>query len=240
VFETERQASFLTTGGLIAVHSLARDRDAIWDAMKRREVYGTSGPRILLWFDLLNPPGSRGKLAPMGSEVAMGSEPIFQARAVGSFEQQPGCPDYALESLEPDRLDRLCKSECYNPGDARRQIARIEVVRIRPQVSADEDIAQLIDDPWRSFPCSGDPAGCVVTFSDPEFARLGRDTLYYARALEVPKLGINAGNLRCERDEAGRCLETHPCPGPEGSDDDCLAPHEPRAWSSPIWIDYAS
>jgi hypothetical protein len=237
VFETERQASFLTTGGLIAVHSLGRDRGAIWDAMKRREVYGTTGPRILLWFDLLNPPGSRGRKAPMGSEVAMESEPIFQVRAAGSFEQLPGCPEYALESLAPDRLAHLCKGECYNPGDARRPITRIEIVRIRPQISPDEDIATLIDDPWRSFACSGDPSGCVVTFSDAEFPRLGREALYYARAFEAEKPAINAGNLRCERDAEGRCLAVHPCPGPAGRDDDCLAPQEPRAWSSPIWID---
>jgi hypothetical protein len=237
IFETERQASFLTTGGLIAAHSVGRDRDAIWDAMQRREVYGTTGPRILLWFDLLNPPGSRGKKAPMGSEVEMGGEPIFQARAVGSFEQQPGCPSYSLESLEPERLQHLCKGECYNPGDARRPITRIEVVRIRPQRSPDEDIGELIDDPWRTFACSGDEEGCVVTFSDPDYARDGRETLYYARAFESTALAINAGNLRCTRDEAGNCLETRPCPGPDGARDDCLAPHEPRAWSSPIWID---
>jgi hypothetical protein len=175
----------------------------------------------------------------MGSEVEMGSEPIFQVRAVGSFEQQPGCPKYALESLEPDELQRLCKGECYNPGDARRAITRIEVARILPQITPDEDVASLIDDPWRTFPCSGDPAGCVVTFSDPEYAKLGRDAVYYARAFESIKPGINAGNLRCERDDAGRCLQINPCPGPAGRDDDCLAPHEPRAWSSPIWVDRA-
>ena len=67
----------------------------------------------------------------------------------------------------------------------------------------------------------------------------GRNALYYARVFEEPKLGINAGNLRCTRDATGECVEVNPCPGPEGRDDDCLAPHEPRAWSSPIWVDHA-
>jgi len=240
VFEAERQASFLLTGGLVAVHSEGRDRDAIWDAMQRKEVYGTTGPRLLLWFDLLNPPGSRGRAVAMGSEVAMSSEPIFQARAVGSFEQQPGCPAYAETSLGAERLETVCKNECYHPGDQRRPITRIEVVRIRPQTSEGEDPLQLIDDPWRSFECDQDPAGCVVTFTDPEFASRSRDTLYYVRAFEAQKPGVNADNLRCKRDAAGKCIEVELCPGPKGAEDDCLAPHEPRAWSSPIWVDFDS
>jgi len=237
-FEVERQASFLVTGGLVGVHATGRDRDAIWQALERREVYGTTGPRILLWFDLVNPPGSRGETLPMGSEVAMDAPPIFSVRAVGSFEQQPGCPEDAAAALGDERLAYLCKGECYNPGDSRRPITRIEIIRIVPQASPAEDVGELIDDPWRVIECEPDPVGCAKTFIDPEFLELERDIVYYARAYEAPKPGINAGNLRCERDAEGNCTEIHPCPGSEGDADDCLAPHEPRAWSSPIYVDF--
>jgi len=233
--EAERATSFFVTGGLVAVHSQGRDRDSIWNAMEQKEVYGTSGPRILLWFDLLNPPGSRGTTIPMGGEASMSASPIFQVRAVGSFEQEPGCPDSSLNALDPARIDRLCRGECYNPSDQRRAISRIEVVRIRPQIRHGEPVADLIEDPWRVLDCDPDPTGCAATFTDPDFQTSGRDALYYVRAIETPSPAVNADNLRCERDETGRCISVHACLDVPNSDD-CLADTEQRAWSSPIFL----
>ena len=237
LFEMERQASFFLTGGLVATHANGRDRESIWEALQRRETYGTSGPRILLWFDLLNPPGSRGRSVPMGAEVEMGTAPIFQVRAAGSFAQKPGCPDYATGALSPEEVTRLCKGECYNPSDERRKITRIEVIRIRPQAQAGEPIAPLIEDPWRSFACDPDPAGCAATFTDPEYAVLERDTVYYARVIEDARPTINGGGFRCENDTDGNCTRITLC-GTDDATDDCLSDSEPRAWSSPIYVDW--
>ncbi len=235
LMEMERQASFFLTGGLVAAHAEGRDRGSIWEAFQRREVYGTSGPRILLWFDLLNPPGTSARNLPMGGEVTMDATPIFQVRAVGSFEQAAGCPEYASHALGPERVESVCKGECFNPTPRRRPIQRIDVVRIRPQARPGERIAPLIEDPWRSFECDDDPTGCAVTFQDPEYAESGRDAVYYVRAHEAPALAINAAGIECEWDDEGRCLEVELCRG--DASDDCLAEHEPRAWSSPIYLD---
>ena len=234
VFETERQASFFLNGGLAAVHSTGRDRDSLWSALERKEVYGTSGPRILLWFDLLNGPGSRA--LPMGSETALNRNPIFQVRAVGSFEQKPGCPPDAAEAMGEGRLARLCQGECYHPSDQRRAITRIEVVRIRPQTSAGEDVAPLVEDPWRVLPCPGDPSGCTVAFSDDGFVPSGRDAVYYVRAIEEKSPAVDADPLGCTYDESGRCVSVEPCFG-RPDEDECLADTEHRAWSSPIFVD---
>jgi hypothetical protein len=242
--EAERQASFFMTGGLAAVHATGRSRAAVWNALERKEVYGTSGPRILLWFHLLNAelPDGTYHPVPMGSEVSLREAPRFEVRAVGSLEQKPGCPDFAVTALTPERAAELCRNECYHPSDERRLVTRIEVVRIRPQGAPGEPVAGLIEDPWRVLPCAPDPAGCVARFDDPEFATGARDAVYYVRAIEEPSPVVNAKNLRCRTDAEGNCLEVRPCYGDwrTPDDDDCAEPSEERAWSSPIFVDYAA
>ncbi len=233
LLDIERQSSFFLTGGLVAVHSEGRHRGAIWEGLQRKEVYGTSGDRILLWFDLLNgPDGPR----PMGSVVEMAGPPRFTVRAVGASAQQDGCPSFVGQELTGERLQFICKGQCYNPGDTRRAITRIEVVRIRPQVRPDEPVDALIEDPWKRLACPPGSPTCTVSFTDPEVAPGGREVIYYVRAIQEPTLAVNAANLRC--DPEGTC---DPCFGDYRTpyDDDCLAPNEERAWSSPIFVDFA-
>ncbi len=232
---TERQASFYVTGGLVAVHAEGRDRDAVYDALERREVYGTSGDRILLWFDLLN---ATSGTAAMGSEASVSGVPRFRVSAVGSFDQNPGCPVSVHGALDAARIESVCAGECYHPADTRRRIDAIEVVRIRAQAAADESLAELIEDPWLRHACSGSPDGCDFEFEDPEFAGTDREIVYYVRALQEPTPAINGDPLRCARDERGFCIEARPCTSPS-SDDSCVSEIRERAWSSPIFVSAA-
>lgn len=232
----ERGSSFFYTGGLVAVHAAGRDRDAIWEALDSREVYATSGERIMLWFDLVTE--AQG-VKPMGSELSLSETPRFQVRALGSPVQAPGCPDHALRGLSEQRLEKICGGECYHPTDKRKRITRIEVVRIRRQVSPDEPIESLIDDPWKVLPCPAGGSGCVQEFIDPDFLSGDRAVLYYARAIEEAAPAVNADGLRCrERSADGTCLKVDPCYGDSRTDkdDDCLGQSEARAWSSPIYL----
>ncbi len=241
IAETERQNSFWLTGGLVAVHAAARTRDGVWNALQQKETYGTSGDRILLWFDLMNPPNGAGRL-PMGSEVKQSEAPRFEVRAVGAFEQKPGCPEFSTGALTPERIEALCKGECYHPSDQRKLITRIEIVRIRPQLTQGEPMDPLIDDPWQTFHCPPDQNGCSVSFEDPDFATLGRDVVYYARAIEETSQAVNAKSLRCTYDAEGDCVSMNPCWGdwrtPES--DTCLGETEERAWSSPIYLEWTA
>lgn len=237
--ETERQAAFFMSGGLVAVHAPGRDRDSIFNSLYAKEAYGTSGPRIMLWFNLINEDGSR---TPMGQDTTLGSAPRFEVKAAGSFEQKPGCPADSLNALGKERLESVCGGECYYPGDKRIPIERIEVVRIRPRVDNKEAPSTLIDDPWKVLPCQDTGNGCSVSFDDPEFATTARDALYYVRALQVPTPTVNGKPMECnDRDANGQCKSIQLCYGDERTpmSDDCLASVSERAWSSPIFVDFA-
>jgi hypothetical protein len=228
----ERAASWFMSGGLVAVHSASRQRQDIWDALVEQQVYATSGPRILLWFSLESGAGE----LPMGAEVTQTTAPVFKVQALGSFEQAPGCPDFATDALTSERVEALCNGECFNPTSTRRPITRIEVVRIRPQVTPTENIATLVDDPWKVLECPGTAAGCSVEFTDEDFTSNQRDSIYYVRAIEATSMAIGAQPYVCERDSAGNCTSIGSmCAGVDG---DCLAPTEERAWSSPIYVNY--
>lgn len=238
--EAERQASFFTTGALAAVHAAGRSREEIFAALERREVYATSGPRILLWFDLINAPGEgrSTRSVPMGSEVTMAAAPRFRIRAVGDFVQKPGCPAFTASGLPAARLQNLCAGECYNPGDARHKIVRIEVVRVRPQIVAGEPVETLVEDVWKTLPCNDAGAGCMAEFTDPEFLRGRRDVTYYVRAIQEATPRINGANLRPTVDAQGRVTAVNPCWGDYRTprSDNCTADVEERAWSSPIYV----
>lgn len=66
-----------TLGGLAGIHAAARTREAVWEALAARRVYGTTGARILLEFDASGVPMG-------GSLAAAGDAPVlFRVHAVG-------------------------------------------------------------------------------------------------------------------------------------------------------------
>lgn len=234
VMEDQEDAAnaFFYTGGLVAVHSQNRSRDAIWDALQTRAVYGTSGPRIRLWFDLVN---ADGRTYSMGSEVEQSGVPSFRIAATGSIKQKSGCPDYVKGTLGSERMQSLCRNECFNPSDEIHPIERLEVVKILPRISANENPTDLIQDPWRVFECTAQSSHCTAEFIDPDFTRDRREAAYYVRAVQQATDAIQGDPFGCKYDEAGNCLKTNYCIGVD-REEDCLSPTQHRAWSSPIYL----
>jgi hypothetical protein len=60
------------------------------------------------------------------------------------------------------------------------------------------------------------------------------------RALQADREMINAAGLRCEKDADGQCVRVNACYGDDrtSADDLCGAKAQPRAWSSPIFVDF--
>ncbi len=234
--DVERQASFWSLGGLMAVHSTGRDRDSIWQAMKRKEVYATTGHRILLHFDLLE----NDSIKPMGSLIESSSNPTFRVKAMGSFKQLPGCPDYVHEALSEKRLQKIANGECYHPSDERHRLERIEVIKITPQNNKDEDPTTLIFDSWKTFECSSNQMQCEIEFTDDDFENGQRDVVYYVRVIEEDTLLVNGSNMRTQFDADGHPISIAPCYADyrEDYEEECLGPGGHRAWSSPIFVDY--
>ncbi len=222
--DSERVSSFVYPGGILAVHAKGRGKDAIWSALKNKNVYGTSGPRILLWFDLINSP--QGK-APMGSEITMSQNPRFVVKAAGSFIQDSGCSSESVDALSSDRLEYLCAGECYNPSNKRHVLEHIEVIKITPQSYSGESIKPLIQDPWKKIPCNG-TGECIVEFEDQNYSR---DSVYYVRVIQESTPAINGSSISDRK-------EFKLCKGSFRTDlnDNCLSLTNERAWSSPIYL----
>ena len=236
ILPPERGASFYSTGGLVAVHAGNLDREEIYGSLYKREVYATSGERILLWFNLKKD----NEIIPMGSETSFSRIPVFEVKAVGSYKQMPGCPDYVTNTMSKDEISRLCLNECYNPSNERNKIDRIEIVKITPteKLYALED---AIQDPWQVFECEDDGEGCSISFEDADYTEEKVSSLYYVRAIQEETLAVGGDPLRCELNSQGECIKINPCyaSGPDfNPNDDCLAPIGERAWSSPIFLNY--
>ena len=227
--DSERNSSFSYPGGVVAVHARSRSKDDIWEALKAKRTYGTSGPRILLWFELIN--NAEGSI-PMGSEVTMIESPIFRVKAAGSFIQKPGCPEDTLSNLSSERVNYLCSGECYHPSDERHVIKQIEVIKITPQEYKGEPVNELIHDSWKVFDCSEGQA-CEITFTDEEFSR---DSIYYVRAIQKATLAINGKQIYVSHELND--VNVNICKGSYKTNmqDDCLHSIEERAWSSPIFV----
>jgi hypothetical protein len=143
-----------------------------------------------------------------------------------------------LEETSQALVDKVCFGECYNPTDRRHLITRIEVVKITPQITENESLDLLIQDPFLVLDCDPlDPEGCTHTFTDPDYVTDGRPAAYYVRAIQEPTPQYNADTLRCTFDGQGNCIAVNPCNnGYDGIDDHCLADDEERAWSSPVYL----
>jgi hypothetical protein len=215
-----------TAAGYAGVWATENTREALWDAMQRKEVYATSGSRITLRFfggwafdardaqsrDLASAGYAKG--VPMGADLpksAGARAPTFLVAAL----KDPLSGNLDRVQIIKGWLDKdgVGRETSYDVvwGDAERR-QRGAQGKLQP-VGDTVDVATAT---WSDT--IGDPALSAV-WSDPAFdAR--QKAFYYARVLEIP-------TPRWTAYDAVRFGITMPPEVP--------MKHQERAWSSPIW-----
>ncbi len=215
------------SAGYAAVWATENTREALWDAMKRREVYGTSGSRIALRFFGgwgFKPGDARSRFlaetgyekgVPMGSDLpkapAGAKAPTFLVAAM----KDPLSGNLDRIQIVKGWLDKNGKGQekVYDVvwGDAHRR-----TIGANGKLTLVGDTVDVANATWANT--IGDPELSVV-WTDPGFDPSVR-AFYYARVVEIP-------TPRWTAYDAARFGIKMPPEVP--------MKHQERAWASPIW-----
>jgi hypothetical protein len=210
-------------GGLTAVWAVENSRDALFEALRRREVYATSGPRIALRVFAGELPG----------DLCQRADAVAVADAAGvPMGGVLGGPLLAAPSLwitaEADP-----GSDVF-PGVGLSELQVVEG-RVGPDGTIEERVHTLAwsDDPgWldsQSCDAGGGDSSFCVAWQPPDFDPQ-RPTFWYVRVLEVPT--CRWSTLQCDSFDD----DLRPPRCDEGSVESVV---QQRAWSSPIWYEPA-
>jgi hypothetical protein len=180
----------MTAAGYTAVWATGNTRAELWDAMKRKETYATSGPRITVRFfggydftkdDVSRSPAVAGyaKGVPMGGDLPAapaGKAPTFLVAAM----KDPKTGNLDRIQIIKGWVDKAGKPQekIFDVvwGDAQRR--KISNGKLTP-VGSTVDVARAT---WTNT--IGDPE-LITVWKDPEFDPATR-AFYYARVLEIP------------------------------------------------------
>jgi hypothetical protein len=211
----------LAIGSLAAVWATENTRAAIWDAMKRRETYVTSGPRIQLRMfggvELPAAPADAQTLVRQGYErgVPMGAD-------LPSTGAAPTFTVWALKDPDGANLDRIqiIKGWVDSAGALHEDIIDVAWSDGRQPVDgALPPVGNTVDLATARYTNEIGAAELMGSWRDVEFDP-GQHAFYYARAIEIP-------TPRWTTYDAVRTglplLENVP------------ATIQERAWGSPIW-----
>jgi len=219
-------AAAVGSAGVTAVWAEENTRAAIFDAMKRRETYGTSGTLIRLRFfggwsypsDLTANPEFAKKAYDGG--VPMGGD--LPAKSAGA--KAPTFAVWAMKDPESGNLDRIqiIKGWINKWGLASEKIYDVALSdgrKVDPQTGKAPPVGNTVNLKTATYTNEIGDSQLSVVWSDPDFDPTQR-AVYYVRVLEIP-------TPRWSTYDAVRnnlpLLDTVP------------AAIQERAWSSPIW-----
>jgi hypothetical protein len=207
-------------GGLVGVWAEENSRDALFEAMQRREVFGTSGPRI-------RPRFYAGRDLP--TDLCASPDRVARAEAVG----------IAMGGDLPAGSDapRFAVWAARDPGTAKAPgglLQRIQIIKgwVDDDGGLHQEVIDVAGGPNDASvdleTCEPEGSGAAAlcgVWRDPSFDAT-RDAVYYARVVENPSCRYTTWQCSAlpaaERPE--ECGETH-----------FPKLQQERAWTSPIW-----
>lgn len=211
--------------GYAAVWATENTREAIFDALQRREVYATTGPRITVRFfggwDYVDDDVHRPHMARTGYRkgVPMGAE-------LPSRRESDDRPKFMVAALkDPDgaNLDRIqmVKGWIDADGKSREKIYNVAWSGKRPldRKGRLEPVGNTVDLEGASYRNTIGAAQLAAVWTDPDFDPRQR-AFYYLRVLEIP----TPRWIVYDHARLGVELPT-----------DAELVHQERAYTSPIW-----
>ena len=219
----------LVASGYQAVWAVENTREAIFDAMERRETYATTGPRIMVRFfggweftenDLRNrAPAFIGykKGVPMGGEL----------RKAPHGKKAPTFMVYALRDPIGANLDRIqiIKGWLDNKGKLHERIFDVAVSdgrKIGKDGRCKTPVGNTVDLEAANWTNTIGASELIAFWSDPDFDPKD-SAFYYARVLEIP----TPRWVLYDRVRMGAKI-------PKGA----KLTHQERAYTSPIWYSH--
>ncbi|MBP8098072.1 MAG: DUF3604 domain-containing protein [Arenimonas sp.] len=218
-----QQIQEFSSGGLAGVWAPQNTREAIWDAMQRKETFGTSGPMMKVRFfgsfdyaadDVSKPDFVKlayAKGVPMGGDLkpGAGTAPTFLVMA--------------LKDPKSGNLDRvqIVKGWIDDAGKQHEKVYDVAWSGDR-KIGADGKlpaVGNTVDAKTATYTGAIGAAQLATGWTDPDF-KPGERAFYYARVLEVP-------TPRWNTYDAARLNMAPLTKVP--------ATIQERAWSSPIW-----
>ncbi len=214
-------ASAYSASGLAGVWAEANTREAIFAALKRRETFGTSGPRMKLRFFAGN----------YSKDMLDASNLLTQAYAEGvpmgahwQSEQAPSMLVWATQDPLSQPLQRLQIIKVWRDTDGHHQEQIFDVACSDGSTPGDDyrcaDNGATVDPTSCETDAGSGASEIKALWQDPLF-QADQSAVYYVRALENPSCRWNTWDAV----RAG----TKPNPT-------LKATLQERAWSSPIWV----
>ena len=217
--------SALAASGYAAVWASENTREGIFDALRRREVYASTGPRITVrffgGFGFADGDVDRAGFAAIGYRAGV---PMGGVLGKGPDNKGPSFMVSALKDPVGANLDRvqIIKGWLDSSGNRKERVYDVAVSgdrRIGRDGRAKKPVGNTVDEKTASYRNTIGAAALSAQWRDPRFRR-GQDAFYYVRVLEIPTPRWTTYDAV----HFGEAL-------PEG----VPATTQERAYTSPIW-----